>query len=83
ISREDQDAFALHSQQKAAAAQKAGRFAQEITAIEIPRRKQEPLIFDQDEHLGETTLEKLAGRPPPFRDGGSVTAGNASGVNDG
>ncbi len=83
ISREDQDAFALRSQQKASAAQKAGRFAQEITAIEIPRRKQEPLIFDQDEHLRETTLEKLAALPTPFRDGGSVTAGNASGVNDG
>ncbi|PMR72090.1 3-oxoadipyl-CoA thiolase [Billgrantia endophytica] len=83
ISREDQDAFALRSQQKAAAAQKAGRFAIEITPIEIPRRKQEPLVFDQDEHPRETTLEKLAGLPTPFREGGSVTAGNASGVNDG
>ncbi|MCH4563928.1 3-oxoadipyl-CoA thiolase [Halomonas sp. EGI 63088] len=83
ISREDQDAFALRSQQKAAAAQQAGRFAEEITAIEIPRRKQAPLVFDQDEHLRETTLEKLAGLPTPFREGGSVTAGNASGVNDG
>ncbi len=83
IAREDQDAFALRSQQKAAAAQQAGRFAEEITAIEIPRRKLEPLVFDQDEHLRETTLEKLAGLPTPFREGGSVTAGNASGVNDG
>ncbi|QTP60692.1 3-oxoadipyl-CoA thiolase [Billgrantia antri] len=83
ISREDQDAFALRSQQKAAAAQKAGRFAIEITPIEIPRRKQEPLVFDTDEHPRETTLEKLAGLPTPFREGGSVTAGNASGVNDG
>ncbi|MBD3895590.1 3-oxoadipyl-CoA thiolase [Halomonas sp. ML-15] len=83
IAREDQDAFALRSQQKAAAAQQSGRFAEEITPIEIPRRKQEPLIFDQDEHLRATTLEKLAGLPTPFRDGGSVTAGNASGVNDG
>ncbi|MDI5922598.1 3-oxoadipyl-CoA thiolase [Halomonas sp. LR5S13] len=83
ISREDQDAFALRSQQKAAAAQEAGRFAEEITAIEIPRRKQAPLLFDQDEHPRETTLEKLAGLPTPFREGGSVTAGNASGVNDG
>ncbi len=83
ISREDQDAFALRSQQKAAAAQQAGRFAIEITPIEIPRRKQEPLVFDQDEHPRETTLEKLAGLPTPFREGGSITAGNASGVNDG
>ena len=83
ISREDQDAFALRSQQKAAAAQQAGRFASEITPIEIPRRKQEPLVFDQDEHLRETSLEKLAGLPAPFREGGSITAGNASGVNDG
>ncbi|MDI5890333.1 3-oxoadipyl-CoA thiolase [Halomonas rhizosphaerae] len=83
ISREDQDAFALRSQQKAAAAQEAGRFALEITAIEIPRRKQAPLLFDRDEHPRETTLEKLAGLPTPFREGGSVTAGNASGVNDG
>ena len=83
ISREDQDAFALRSQQKAAAAQQAGRFASEITPIEIPRRKQEPLVFDQDEHLRETSLEKLASLPAPFREGGSITAGNASGVNDG
>lgn len=83
ISRKDQDAFALRSQQKAAAAQQAGRFASEITPIEIPRRKQEPLVFDQDEHLRETSLEKLAGLPAPFREGGSITAGNASGVNDG
>ncbi|MCG6656611.1 3-oxoadipyl-CoA thiolase [Halomonas campisalis] len=83
ISREDQDAFALRSQQKAAVAQEAGRFAEEITPIEIPRRKQDPLIFDRDEHPRATTLEKLAGLPTPFREGGSVTAGNASGVNDG
>ncbi|MDN3554549.1 3-oxoadipyl-CoA thiolase [Halomonas maura] len=84
VSREDQDAFALRSQQKAERAQQEGRLAEEITAIEIPRRKQAPLIFDQDEHLRPgTTLEKLAKLPTPFRDGGSVTAGNASGVNDG
>jgi acetyl-CoA C-acetyltransferase len=83
ISREDQDAFALCSQQKAAIAQQSGRFAEEITAIEIPRRKQEPLSFDQDEHLRKTSLEKLASLPTPFREDGSVTAGNASGVNDG
>ena len=83
IAREDQDAFALRSQQKAASAQQSGRLAQEITPIEVPRRKQEPLIFDQDEHLRETSLEKLASLPTPFREGGTVTAGNASGVNDG
>lgn len=83
IAREDQDAFALRSQQKAASAQQSGRLAQEITPIEVPRRKQEPLIFDQDEHLRETSLEKLATLPTPFREGGTVTAGNASGVNDG
>lgn len=84
ISREDQDAFAVHSQQKAARAQSEGRFAQEIVAIEIPRRKQAPLLFADDEHLRpDTTLEKLAALPTPFRDGGSITAGNASGVNDG
>jgi len=84
ISREDQDAFAVRSQDKAASAQKAGRFAEEIVAIEIPRRKQEPLIFDADEHLRPgTTVEKLGKLPTPFKDNGSVTAGNASGVNDG
>ena len=83
VSRDDQDAFALRSQQKAATAQQAGRFACEITPIEIPRRKQDPLVFDQDEHLRATTLDKLAALPTPFREGGSVTAGNASGVNDG
>ncbi|WP_417616541.1 3-oxoadipyl-CoA thiolase [Oceanisphaera sp.] len=84
ISREDQDAFAVQSQQKAARAQSEGRFAEEIVAIEIPRRKQEPLLFADDEHLRPgTSLEKLAKLPTPFRDGGSVTAGNASGVNDG
>ncbi len=83
ISREDQDAFALASQSKAAAAQAAGIFAEEITPVAIPRRKQEPLIFNTDEHLRATSLEKLAALPTPFRQGGSVTAGNASGVNDG
>ncbi|MCK2183912.1 3-oxoadipyl-CoA thiolase [Halomonas getboli] len=85
ISREDQDAFAARSQAKVAAAQQAGRFAEEIVAIEIPRRKQEPLIFESDEHpRAGTTVEKLARLPTPFKaEGGSVTAGNASGVNDG
>ncbi|WP_328716668.1 3-oxoadipyl-CoA thiolase [Halomonas elongata] len=85
ISREDQDAFAARSQAKVAEAQQGGRFAEEIVAIEIPRRKQEPLVFDTDEHpRAGTTVEKLAKLPTPFKaEGGSVTAGNASGVNDG
>ncbi|MBR9857899.1 MAG: 3-oxoadipyl-CoA thiolase [Gammaproteobacteria bacterium] len=84
ISREDQDAFAARSQQKAAEAQNSGRFAEEIVAVEIPRRKQEPLLFADDEHLRPgTSVDKLAALPTPFREGGSITAGNASGVNDG
>lgn len=84
ISREDQDAFALRSQQKAGKAQASGRLAKEITPVEIPQRKGEPRIVDRDEHLRpDTTLEQLAKLRAPFREGGSVTAGNASGVNDG
>ncbi|WP_170416247.1 3-oxoadipyl-CoA thiolase [Ruegeria atlantica] len=84
ISREDQDAFALRSQQRAAAAQAAGVFAEEITPVTIPQRKGDPLVVDTDEHpRAETTLEGLAKLRAPFRQGGSVTAGNASGVNDG
>ncbi|GAB2785972.1 3-oxoadipyl-CoA thiolase [Halomonas shantousis] len=88
ISREDQDQFAYNSQLKTKKAQDNGRLAKEIVPIEIPRRKQDPLIFDKDEHPRETTLEKLATLPTPFRAAGSsvmgsVTAGNASGVNDG
>ena len=85
VSRADQDAFALRSQKRAADAQKAGRFAEEIVPVTIPRRKGEPVVFQQDEHLRpETTAEALAKLPTPFRkEGGSVTAGNASGVNDG
>lgn len=83
VSREDQDLFALRSQQKAAKAQEDGLFSEEIVPVAIPRRKQDPLMFDTDEHPRQTTLDKLAALPTPFRDGGSVTAGNASGVNDG
>jgi len=84
ISREDQDAFALRSQQRTAAAIEAGRLAEEIVPVEIPRRKQDPLVVDTDEHpRATTTAEQLAKLPTPFREGGSVTAGNASGVNDG
>ena len=84
ISRQDQDAFALRSQQRAEAARQAGRLADEITPVSVPRRGGETLQVAQDEHpRPDTTLEKLAALPTPFRDGGSVTAGNASGVNDG
>ena len=83
ISREDQDAFALRSQKRAAAAIASGRLAQEITPVSIPQRKGEARLVDTDEHPRETTLEKLASLKTPFREGGTVTAGNASGVNDG
>ncbi len=83
ISRVDQDAFALRSQAKAAAAQHNGRLGQEITAVTIPQRKGDPLVVDRDEHPRATTMEALARLGTPFRQGGTVTAGNASGVNDG
>jgi acetyl-CoA acyltransferase len=84
IRRGDQDLFALRSQARAAAAQAAGRLAEEITAVSIPQRRGEPRLIEHDEHpRPDTTAEKLAAMPTPFRTGGSVTAGNASGVNDG
>jgi len=83
VSRADQDAFALRSQQRARTAIEAGRLAEEIVPVAVPRRKQEPLVVDTDEHPRDTTLDQLAKLPTPFRAGGSVTAGNASGVNDG
>ena len=83
VSREDQDSFALRSQARASRAQKNGRLAREITPVSIPQKKGEPVIIDHDEHPRETTLEKLAALGTPFRKGGTVTAGNASGVNDG
>ena len=83
ISREDQDAFALRSQAKAAAAQANGRLAREITPVLIPQRKGDPVEVGRDEHPRATTMEALAKLGTPFRKGGSVTAGNASGVNDG
>ncbi len=83
ISREDQDAFALRSQTRAAAAIASGRMSREIVPVEIPQRKGDPVIVDTDEHPRQTTLEKLASLKTPFRQGGTVTAGNASGVNDG
>jgi 3-oxoadipyl-CoA thiolase len=83
ISRADQDAFALRSQEKTARAQANGRLAAEIVAVEIPQRKGDPLIVDKDEHPRATTLEALAKLKPIVRADGTVTAGNASGVNDG
>ena len=83
ISRADQDSFALRSQQRALAAQASGRLGREIEPISVPIGKSDTIIVDKDEHPRQTTLEKLADLPSPFRKGGSVTAGNASGVNDG
>lgn len=83
ISRVDQDAFALGSQARAAAAQANGRLAREITPVSIPQRKGEALLVSADEHPRATTIEALARLGTPFRQGGTVTAGNASGVNDG
>jgi acetyl-CoA C-acetyltransferase len=84
LTREDQDAFSAASQHKAEAAQKAHRFADEIIPVEVPRLKQEPLIFDTDEFPRHgTTIEALAKLKPAFRPDGTVTPGNASGINDG
>ncbi len=83
VSRADQDAFALRSQQRALAAQVSGRLAAEIVAVTLPARKGEPASIERDEHPRETSLEALARLGTPFRAGGTVTAGNASGVNDG
>ncbi|TPI64909.1 3-oxoadipyl-CoA thiolase [Mesorhizobium sp. B3-1-3] len=84
VSRTDQDAFAVRSQDKAVAAQANGRLAKEITPVTIPQRKGDAIIVVKDEHpRAGTTIETLAKLPTPFRQGGSVTAGNASGVNDG
>ena len=85
VSRADQDAFAVRSQDKAVAAQKNGRLGKEITPVSIPQRKGDPVVVDTDEHpRAGTTVETLAKLPTPFRkEGGTVTAGNASGVNDG
>ncbi|MGO7286589.1 3-oxoadipyl-CoA thiolase [Rhizobium ruizarguesonis] len=84
VSREDQDAFAVRSQAKAAVAQANGRLAKEITPVSIPQRKGDPVVVDKDEHPRATTIETLAKLATPFKkEGGTVTAGNASGVNDG
>jgi acetyl-CoA acyltransferase len=84
VSRADQDAFAVRSQEKAVAAQGNGRLAKEIVPVTIPQRKGEPVVVARDEHpRAGTTIEALAKLPTPFREAGTVTAGNASGVNDG
>jgi 3-oxoadipyl-CoA thiolase len=83
VSREDQDAFALRSQERAARAAESGRLAIEITPVPVPQRRGEPVLVDRDEHPRETSLERLAALPTPFRQPGTVTAGNSSGVNDG
>ena len=83
ITRIEQDEFAHGSQSKYAAAHQAGKFANEIEAVSIPRRKQDAMIFDQDEHPRLSSVEVLSTLRPAFRDGGTVTAGNSSGINDG
>ncbi|KYO64313.1 acetyl-CoA C-acetyltransferase [Thermovenabulum gondwanense] len=84
ISREEQDRFALESQQKAEKAQKEGKFDDEIVPVVIPQKKGEPLVFEKDEHIRYgTTYEALAKLKPAFKEGGTVTAGNSSGINDG
>jgi 3-oxoadipyl-CoA thiolase len=84
VSREDQDAFALRSHQRAVAAMKDGRLADQIVPVSLPQPKAEPLVFDRDEHpRADTSAEALAHLRPAFREGGSVTAGNSSGINDG
>jgi acetyl-CoA acyltransferase len=83
ISREDQDKFALRSQERALAAQAGGLFAPEIVAVTLPVKRGPPVVVSSDEHPRATSLEALAKLPAPFRAGGTVTAGNASGINDG
>ncbi len=83
ISREDQDAFAFRSQQRAAAAIKEGRLDRELIPVTIPQRRGGPVVVDRDEHPRETSADDLASLKAPFREGGTVTAGNASGINDG
>jgi len=83
VSRADQDAFALRSQQRALAAQASGVLAEEIVAVTLPSKKGDPIVVARDEHPRETSLEALAKLKPIVKEGGTVTAGNASGVNDG
>jgi acetyl-CoA acyltransferase len=83
VSREDQDAFAVRSQARASAAQANGRLAREITPVTIPQRKGDAIVVDKDEHPRATTMDALAKLRPIVRPDGTITAGNASGVNDG
>src|SRR3984885_4711477 len=83
VSREDQDRFALRSQERVAAARARGFFAAELVPVEIPERKGKVRVVSEDEHPRETSLEQLAKLPTPFREHGTVTAGNAAGINDG
>ncbi|WP_052887665.1 3-oxoadipyl-CoA thiolase [Thermogemmatispora carboxidivorans] len=84
VSREEQDRYALRSHQRAVAAQQDGRFAEEIVPVPVPQKKGEPALVSQDEHpRPDTSLEKLAALKPAFREGGTVTAGNSAGINDG
>ena len=83
INREDQDLFAFNSQKKYQEAKKNGRFELEIIPVEVPQKRGDPLIFEEDEHPRETDLDKMSKLPTPFKENGTVTAGNASGVNDG
>jgi 3-oxoadipyl-CoA thiolase len=84
ISREDQDRFALSSQQRAVAAQSGGRFDQQLVSVTVPQRRGDPIVVDRDEHpRADTSLEKLAALPAAFRKNGTVTAGNSAGINDG
>ncbi len=83
VARSEQDAYALRSHTRALAALESGRFAREIVPVPVPQRSGDRVVVDRDEHPRRTSLEKLAALPTPFRRGGTVTAGNASGVNDG
>ncbi len=83
VSRDDQDRFALRSQQRAAAAYARGFFAHELMPVDVPQKRGGPVVVERDEHPRDTTLEQLAKLPTPFRAAGTVTAGNASGLNDG
>jgi 3-oxoadipyl-CoA thiolase len=83
VGREEQDAFALASQRNAAAAIAGGRYAEQIAAVTIPQKKGDPIVLDRDEHPRETSMEALAKLRAAFREGGTVTAGNSSGINDG